>query len=312
MTRRRLLCGLAGLLCGSTVGAVDLGLPPAAQMTVERATELDSFAAPIGVFAAGEVPVHILEGAVTRRAWRIGTGGLTPLQVVAPLRAQIEALGYDIAFECDGKMCGGFDFRFAIEVLPGPNMYVNIGAFRYLTAVLGPTEDPTDVLTVLASVTAASAYVQVIHATTEAGARPPVPAAPPTQQVEERPAEPEADLLRDGFVILGDLDFGTGTTDLGAGPFASLGRLAELMSERPELRVALVGHTDTVGALEPNIALSRARAQEVRQRLIDQYQIDPARLDAEGMGYLAPVASNRTPEGRDRNRRVEAVLLNVE
>ena len=47
----------------------------------------------------------------------------------------------------------------------------------------------------------------------------------------------------------------------------------------------------------------------MRQRLIDRYQIDPARLEGEGMGYLAPVGSNLTPEGREANRRVEAVLL---
>ena len=75
------------------------------------------------------------------------------------------------------------------------------------------------------------------------------------------------------------------------------------------MRIALVGHTDTVGGLEANINVSRARARSVRQRLIESYGIAEERLDAEGMGYLAPVASNLTAEGRDQNRRVEVVLL---
>ncbi|MEM9637507.1 MAG: OmpA family protein, partial [Pseudomonadota bacterium] len=133
---------------------------------------------------------------------------------------------------------------------------------------------------------------------------------PPDRPAE--PSDPETGLLQRGFVVLRDLDFDTGTTALGPGPFTSLDRLAELLQARPELRIALVGHTDTVGGLAPNVTLSRERAQAVRTRLIDQYRIDPDRLEAEGMGYLAPVASNQTPEGRDQNRRVEAILLNTE
>ena len=47
----------------------------------------------------------------------------------------------------------------------------------------------------------------------------------------------------------------------------------------------------------------------MRARLISEYGIDPARIEAEGMGYLAPVASNLTEAGRQANRRVEAILL---
>jgi outer membrane protein OmpA-like peptidoglycan-associated protein len=71
----------------------------------------------------------------------------------------------------------------------------------------------------------------------------------------------------------------------------------------------LVGHTDSVGGLSGNIALSKRRAQSVRQRLIDTHGVDPSRLDAEGMGYLSPAASHLTPEGREANRRVEVIVL---
>jgi outer membrane protein OmpA-like peptidoglycan-associated protein len=85
-----------------------------------------------------------------------------------------------------------------------------------------------------------------------------------------------------------------------------------LLSERPKLKLAIVGHTDTSGGLEANIAVSQERAQSVRLRLIEQHAVDPARVDAQGMGYLAPRASNRTEAGRTVNRRVEVIIVNEE
>jgi OOP family OmpA-OmpF porin len=317
LVRRLCIIGLAALAAPGH--AFDISLPVGAILTVERATTLDSFDAPVGAFADGVVPVVTLEGAITRRAWRIPTGGLTPLQVMLPLRENLIELGYEPVFECASEACGGFDFRFATEVLPGPNMYVNISRYRYLTAFLGSREAPARAVGVLVSVTSASAYVQVILADTGVD----VEDLLPDRQVS--PVEPtglpdvatnggatEDKLLENGFLILRDLDFATGTSDLGPGPYASLDRLAALLKVRADLRVALVGHTDTVGGLAPNIELSRARARSVRARLIEDYGISADRLDAEGMGYLAPVASNLTPEGREQNRRVEAVLLNME
>ena len=75
------------------------------------------------------------------------------------------------------------------------------------------------------------------------------------------------------------------------------------------MRIALVGHTDNIGGLDGNIALSVSRAQAVRERLITQYAISPDRLEARGMGYLSPHTTNTTEAGREANRRVEAVVL---
>jgi len=75
------------------------------------------------------------------------------------------------------------------------------------------------------------------------------------------------------------------------------------------MRIALVGHTDTVGALDSNIALSQARAEAVRTRLVEEHGVAPERIEAHGIGFLAPRASNRSEAGRDSNRRVEAVVI---
>ena len=70
----------------------------------------------------------------------------------------------------------------------------------------------------------------------------------------------------------------------------------------------LVGHTDMTGALDANIALSRRRAEAVRERLLRDHGLNRDRIDAQGAGWLAPRASNATKAGRAANRRVEVVV----
>jgi len=68
-----------------------------------------------------------------------------------------------------------------------------------------------------------------------------------------------------------------------------------------------VGHTDNVAGVDSNMKLSQARADSVVKALVSQYGIDAKRLTAYGVGPLAPVAPNKTEEGRAKNRRVELV-----
>jgi OOP family OmpA-OmpF porin len=299
------LCLLAGPL-----QALELALPATARQTAERNTAPDVYVAPVAPFNGSMVPTLSMEGEVERTAWRLNSPGLTPLQVIRPLRRQLQDAGFQIVLDCGSAACGGFDFRFATEILPAPNMYVNLRSYHFVTAVRPDAGAPQEVVTLLGSASSTSAYLQIIRAaseelaavTVDTTATLPVPSDPEAEDLESR-------LLRTGHAILPDLDFSSGSTDLGPGPFGSLRSLAEVLDSRPTLRIALVGHTDTVGGLDPNIAISRARAGSVRNRLIEDYGIAPERLDAEGMGYLAPIASNLDPAGRDANRRVEAVLL---
>jgi outer membrane protein OmpA-like peptidoglycan-associated protein len=303
------ICLVAGL--ATPVRAVELALPINARLTVERNTSPDLYAAPIGVFANDTVPVQSIEGDVRRGAWRLGSPGLTPLQVMAPLRKQLSDAGFEIVLDCASAACGGFDFRFATETLPGPNMYVNIRAFHFVTARRAVDGAPQEIVTVLTSTTATSAYVQIIQASLLDETPAQVESDPevPSGEIPVQPQGIEGSLRRAGHLVLSDLDFDSGTTQLGAGPFATLQGLAGFLQQNPQVRVALVGHTDTVGGLQANIAISRERAQSVRQRLIDAYDIAPGRLDAEAVGFLSPLTSNTTDAGRTTNRRVEVVLL---
>ena len=78
----------------------------------------------------------------------------------------------------------------------------------------------------------------------------------------------------------------------------------------PEATLVVTGHTDDRGTDATNIALSQARAQVVVDWMIGK-GIDPARVIARGAGESEPTADNATPEGREANRRIEAVLEGV-
>lgn len=69
-------------------------------------------------------------------------------------------------------------------------------------------------------------------------------------------------------------------------------------------RFEIAGHTDSVGSDEANMTLSRARAENLKTYLVETHGIDPDRLVAKGYGESVPVATNDTPEGRAKNRRV--------
>ncbi len=297
------------LLLAAPGHALQLELPRNARQTAARDSALEQVSVPIAPFAEGSLRTELIEGPVQRRAYQINAAGLTPLQILAPLRAQIDAAGYQVLLDCNHITCGGFDFRFAVDVLPAPNMYVNIRAFHYLSARNATTGDA---VTLLASAADSTAYLQIIQvgegSISQTGPEPaPVPNDP--QIVEVDATGFAANLLETGSAVLNSLDFAVGTTTLAEGPSTELEALADLLNARPNLLVAVVGHTDTIGGLEANINVSRARARAVRARLIESYGVSGAQVQAEGMGYLSPVASNLTEPGREANRRVEVIVV---
>lgn len=86
-----------------------------------------------------------------------------------------------------------------------------------------------------------------------------------------------------------------------------LQEIAKFLKENPDINLYVVGHTDNLGKLDYNLDLSKRRALAVVKELVEKYGIKEERLVAYGVGPLAPVASNRTEEGRAKNRRVELV-----
>ncbi|HEU5042058.1 MAG TPA: OmpA family protein, partial [Gemmatimonadales bacterium] len=110
-------------------------------------------------------------------------------------------------------------------------------------------------------------------------------------------------------LILEGVNFETGKSTLTPESQTILNGVAESLVANEEIRVQVSGHTDNTGGLALNRRLSKARAESVRQYLIEK-GVAADRLTSAGFGPDRPVASNRTAEGRAQNRRVELTRLN--
>ena len=87
-----------------------------------------------------------------------------------------------------------------------------------------------------------------------------------------------------------------------------IGKLAAVMKKYPDLIIALEGHTDNVGGAAYNDKLSQRRVDAVKKYMVEKFGIETFRLSVKGYGLTRPIASNATKEGRQKNRRVEAVV----
>lgn len=101
--------------------------------------------------------------------------------------------------------------------------------------------------------------------------------------------------------------FAFGSAELEAGTAPALAAIARVLERHNDWTIRIEGHTDSVGTSAANADLSRRRAEAVRNALITQHRVSPARLTAAGFGAARPREPNATLEGRARNRRVELV-----
>ncbi len=296
------------------VAALTLDLPAKVLGEETRSANPASYALPIAAFDGTSVPARQVEGALDQRAFRLDAAGATTLAILAPLRDQVRAAGYEIIFECEARACGGFDFRFNTDVLPEPDMHVDLGDFRFLSA-----QNSREAVSILVSRSAGAAYVQITRVSD--APLPPTPVETPIDLNEETtprgveetaPASAiGAELDGKGSAVLDDLVFASGAATLTEGDYPSLAAVAAWLDANPEGTIALVGHTDASGSLAANEALSERRAEAVAEVLVDSYGADRSRVVAEGVGFLAPRATNQTEEGRQKNRRVEVIVTST-
>lgn len=102
------------------------------------------------------------------------------------------------------------------------------------------------------------------------------------------------------------LHFDTAQATIKSESMSQLDQAAQMLKQAPALKIEVAGHTDNQGAADSNLKLSQARAASVLQALVSR-GIAPARLTAKGYGQTAPLADNKTEDGRAKNRRVELV-----
>ncbi len=99
--------------------------------------------------------------------------------------------------------------------------------------------------------------------------------------------------------------FDPGEYDLLEGSFDALDAMIQGMLANPQYKFLISGHTDNVGSNKSNLILSENRAKSVVNYLVSK-GVSPSRLKAKGYGESRPKASNKTPSGREQNRRIEA------
>lgn len=116
-------------------------------------------------------------------------------------------------------------------------------------------------------------------------------------------------LARDGSVTTRGILFDVNSDAIRVESAPTLEEIGTMLQDHEDLRIAIVGHTDSDGDEAFNQELSEKRAASVKRHLVETYGIDPSRLDTDGFGESAPVAPNDTPEGKQQNRRVELVRL---
>lgn len=115
------------------------------------------------------------------------------------------------------------------------------------------------------------------------------------------------DITKRGHIAIYGIYFDTGKSVLKAESDKALITISDFIKNNKDKKFYIVGHTDNKGEFDANMKLSEERAKSVIKELISKHGVNPEQLKAYGVSSLAPVYSNKTEEGRTRNRRVEIV-----
>ena len=138
------------------------------------------------------------------------------------------------------------------------------------------------------------------------------PAAPVVEVAPVAPVEPVAPVqpqeLTEDLNMELRVFFDTNKSNIKDQYKPEIAKVAEKLVEYPNATARIEGHTDNTGPRALNERLSLARANSVKSSLVNEYNVDPARLATQGFAWDQPIADNNTKEGRAMNRRVFATI----
>ncbi len=281
-----------------------LGRFDGSEIRVYKQLEFDAFPYITGRYSSDGGNAQTVEGKLTMIGYAL-PAGVSQIAVARNFRTRLEGQGFTVNFECNtakGDCGNALDLASQIKKpseLPNPGVYEwDRWNFHFISARL---ERPKgDVFASVWVTKYANApeplYVYVSVLEQQAMANKMVDASKMAKEIAEN-----------GRIALYGIYFDSDKADLKPESEPTVEQIAQLLKDQSNLELVIVGHTDNRGGFEYNMDLSNRRAQAVRDALITGQGIAPARLLAWGAGYLAPVASNRTEEGRAKNRRVELV-----
>jgi len=128
------------------------------------------------------------------------------------------------------------------------------------------------------------------------------------KDLEQRPGLPRVVANERGrFIVTEPILFNTGQATLRPASGEMLDKLAELLKQKPEIKLEIIGHTDNLGVESNNVKISADRSAAVRDYLVKR-GVDTARFEVKGMGSAMPIASNDDRLGRQANRRIEFLI----
>ena len=269
---------------------------PGSKIQTRSLREFDQTELPLGPNIGGKFKQAMqLEGKITAIKYN-NPAGRSTLEIIRNYRAALGQAGFQILFACDLAECGKASIPVATKTLGYFNPYHPQSNTRYLAAKLERPAGDVYVAIHVTDYNPASTFVNVIE-------------VKPMQAglVSVNAAALAGDIGRAGHVAVYGIYFDTDKAEVKPESEAALREIAKLVESNARLKLHVVGHTDNVGPLLHNMDLSRRRADAVVKALTTRHGVSAALLHADGVGPLAPVATNQSEEGRAKNRRVELV-----
>ncbi|MDZ7741217.1 MAG: OmpA family protein [Bacteroidota bacterium] len=257
----------------------------------------------------GELQKIEPEGEATRILYFLPPEGLSVLQVQRNYQMALKNAGFEIVYECFGGMDEmprdiytefdrisgdynknvfvGKDNSYFLAKLPQEDGDVFVSAHTMLSEWADEDNQPVTALQILKEKPMTTGKVKV-EINAEAMA----------EDIDEK-----------GSVRIYGIHFDTDKATIKEDSKSTLTEITNLLEQKPELNLGVVGHTDATGSEEHNMDLSKRRAEAVVKFLTSEQNISAGRLKPRGLGPWAPVASNDHEDGRAQNRRVELVKI---
>lgn len=273
-------------------------------------TEYDEYKLIVGpVTEYKKAPKNVLdlEGSITKVTYEVPKDRST-LEVMRNYELALKDKGFEILWQCEDAACSGEDARngrnFNHAVVPYWMEFAeHYEDQRYRAAKLETDNGPVYVSLYMVLNTGGGRMKDHVYVQLDVIQTKPMDVGlqvVPAEQIKEG-------IEREGHVAIYGILFDTDKAAIREDSREALDEIGKLLNDTPSMELYVVGHTDAQGSLKYNKDLSQRRAEAVVQDLVKKYGISPRRLEAHGLAFLAPKATNNTPEGRQKNRRVELV-----